>query len=190
MGFEGSEGGGLRVPGVKGRSGGRNRKSVEQHILDGTFQASRHAGRLDVILPAEDPRVPRGFKGEALAEWRRMVERLRATKVLTAVDDGVLARYCLLHARAVRLEHALQTSKPFGRRVTVDGSGVEYVEEKVHPGFAQLRQYDLALRAYLVEFGLTPAARARVSPKDDGEGEKADPFDEFEGLHAVKGGRG
>lgn len=31
------------MPGVKGFSGGHNRKSVDQHRLEGTFQRSRHA---------------------------------------------------------------------------------------------------------------------------------------------------
>jgi hypothetical protein len=44
----------------------------------------------------------------------------------------------------------------------VDGAGVEHREPRLHPVFAQLKQYRLALRVLLTEFGLTPLSRGRV----------------------------
>lgn len=84
-----------------------------------------------------------------------MISRLDACGTLATTDDAVLLRYCRLHTRAVRLETVCEALDP----LMVDG--------KLHPVFAQLRAYDLALRAYLVELGMTPAARARVKVLPD-----------------------
>ena len=74
---------------------------------------------------------------------------------------------------------ALESEPPFLDKVTVDGAGQEHVERKVHPGFAQCRQHDLALRLYLTEFGLTPASRGRVKLPEKPQA-NADPFAEFD----------
>ena len=47
------------MPGTKGRSGGRNRKSVQTHILRGTFQPNRHQQSVIGALAASTaPCVP------------------------------------------------------------------------------------------------------------------------------------
>ena len=165
------------MPGTA-HSGGRNKKSTHLLVLQGTFRKDRHAGTRNPEPPEGAPAKPATLRGEAAKEWDRMIGRLEACKSLSPVDDAVLARYCKLHARAERLEAALAAEAPFFDKVTVDGSGQEHVERKVHPGFAQCRQYDLALRVYLVEFGLTPASRGRVKlPETSGE---EDAFAEFD----------
>ena len=140
-------------------SGGRNAKTQTQHGLAGTWRRDRHAGRPSPEPPARAP-DPRDLSGEALAEWHRMISRLTALQTLTAVDDAVLTRYCLLHARAARLETAL-SDEPVFSEPTAHG------ERRLHPGFSQLRAHDQALRQFLTEFGLTPASRGRVSCVDN-----------------------
>ncbi len=154
-------------------SGGRNRKSAAQHRLEGTFQASRASGASSDAPdpPKGRPSSPKPLKGESLAEWTRMTDRLELAGTLSVVDDAVLYRYCRLHARAERLERYVGRLR-----------SVFYVDHlgnpKVHPGVAQLRAYDQALRVYLVEFGMTPAARSRVRvPQATAE---TDPFAEFD----------
>jgi len=162
------------MPGTA-NSGGRNKKTAAQHRLEGTFQKSRHAG--DVGAASEPPKgrpaPPKRLKGDALAEWTRMCDRLELARTLSLVDDAVLYRYCQLHARAERLERQIAALKS---AFYVDHMG----NERVHPAFAQLRAHDQALRGYLVEFGLTPAARSRVKPAD-APADK-DPFAEFSGT--------
>ena len=166
------------MPGTA-NSGGRNKKSTRLLVLQGTFRKDRHAGTRNPEPPEGAPAKPATLRGEAAKEWDRMIVRLAKSKSLSPVDDGVLAWYCKLHARAERLETALAAEVPFFDKVTVDGSGQEHVERKVHPGFAQCRQYDLPLRVCLVEFGLTPASRGRVKLPETSESE--DPFQEFDG---------
>lgn len=137
------------------------------HVLQGTFRAHRHGdeGTLDrVEAPAGRPPAPAGLAGEARAEWGRMVDRLEQLGILSRVDDAVLVAYVELHADAARLQTAADAlPSPLFEKVTVDGSGQEHREPKVHPVFGQLRALRMAQRQYLVELGLTPASRARVT---------------------------
>ena len=152
------------MAGVKGRSGGTNRKSRHLHILQGTFQPSRH-DRLSVAPPGI-PTPPGALAGEVRAEWDRMVARLTAAGTLSSVDGPLLWNFCQLWADACRLQaDADALSRTWYEKTSVDGAGVEHVEPKLHPVFAALKQYRLALRVYLVELGLTPLARNRVTPQ-------------------------
>lgn len=152
------------MAGVKGRSGGRNRKSTRLHLLQGTFRPARYTGP-DVEAPAGVPAVPVGLSGVALAEWQRLVEHLQAMGTLSRVDGLVLEQYARLAGDASRLQaDADALPQTWFEKVSVDGAGVEHVEPKLHPVFAQLRQYRLAIRVLLVECGCTPLARNRVKP--------------------------
>jgi P27 family predicted phage terminase small subunit len=161
------------VPGTSS-SGGRNKKSQREHALAGTYRKDRHSSATTADPPKGRPAPPKSLKGEARAEWLRMLDRLEASKTLSTVDDAALYRYCQLHARAERLERQLaQLAQPFYRD--------HFGHPRVHPGFAQLRAHDHTLRGYLMEFGLTPAARTRVHQLGpDTGGREADPFAEFD----------
>lgn len=157
-------------------SGGRNKKSARSHAVSGTLRRDRHQFA-SMQPPQGQPILPAGLKGEAKAEWSRMVARLDAAKVLSTVDDAVLTNYCQLHADAARLQRAVDAlDSPFYLKTSVDGAGVEHQEPRVHPGFAQLRSYRQALRQFLVEFGLTPAARSRVKVADTSERDELGEF--------------
>lgn len=103
-----------------------------------------------------------------------MLTRLQLSKTLSTVDDAALYRYCRLHARAERLEQQLaKLQRPFYND--------HFGHPRVHPGFAQLRAHDHTLRGYLMEFGLTPAARTRVHQiEPGGKNDPSDPFAEFD----------
>ena len=65
------------------------------HVVQGTFRPDRH--RADAPEPPPGaPKMPRGLKGEARAEWKRMVARLSETRTLTTVDGPLLEQYCRL----------------------------------------------------------------------------------------------
>lgn len=156
------------MPGT-GNSGGRNRKSAASHELSGTLRRGRHPFT-SPSPPTGAPVAPSALTGEGLAEWGRMVDRLEKSKTLSLVDDGALYQYCQLFSASERLQVAVDAlDSPFYEKTSVDGAGVEHHEPKVHPGFAQLRSYRQALRQFLVEFGLTPAARSRVKVADVSE---------------------
>lgn len=134
------------MPGVKGRSGGRNKKPLQLHVLQGSFNATRHATWEPTPEPPAGLPDARGLRGEAKAEWDRMIKRLSAVGTLSLVDDAALRRYVRLHALAERLE----------------ASALRLHGEALRKALTQVRQVSMALKAWLVEFGMTPASRVRV----------------------------
>jgi hypothetical protein len=97
-----------------------------------------------------------------------MVDRLTASRTLSTVDGALLWNYVQLWAACCRLQaDADALERTWYEKVSVDGAGVEHREPRVHPVFAQLKQYRLALRVLLVEFGLTPLSRNRVKVSAD-----------------------
>lgn len=150
------------MAGVKGRSGGGNRKSGQLHVVQGTFRPDRHTSAAP-DPPAGAPDPPYELEGEAHAEWDRMVARLTASRTLSTVDGALLANFAELWASTCRLQRdANALKRTWYSRVTLDAKGTKHREPRVHPVFAQLKSYRLALRVLLCEFGLTPLSRNRV----------------------------
>ena len=178
------------MPGVKGRSGGRNAKTPQAHTLAGTFEKKRHTGYLGPDPPKGIPRPPKPLTGEAGEEWARMITRLTLSQTLAQVDDGVLYQYCRLFAET---EAIAGTQGETAATIAILEENLHGAERAdllaVCQEIAKLRQLEarytnqirqgrMALRAYLVEFGLTPASRGRVKlPTATAE---VDPFDEFD----------
>ena len=177
------------MAGVKGRSGGRNAKTVKRHRMEGTTRKHRHGGYTNADPPLGDPPKTDGLGQVASAEWDRMVERLRLAKTLAVTDDAALLDYVQMHALADRLQATvdeLQSLVYFKHTQTMDGDGLvtNHAEPKIHPVVGQLRQARMATKALLVELGQTPASRSRVKvPEQPAE---VDPFAEFDGLKAVQ----
>jgi P27 family predicted phage terminase small subunit len=177
------------MPGTS-RSGGRNRKSAQQHRLEGNYRADRHAAGGDAPDPPKGrPTVPAGLAGVALEEWRRMVDRLELANTLSLVDDAALYQYCCLFAETEAVACAQRdtdtliaklqkTVARLHHQELVDAIAAIVQLKKLEAKYAtQLRQGHMAVRQYLVELGMTPAARSRVKVKDVDP--KADPFAEF-----------
>lgn len=187
------------MAGVKGqRSGGHNAKTAAQHALQGTARKHRHAGLKNPAPPTGRPVPPKALKGDAKAEWDRMIARLEISKALSLVDDAVLYQYCRLFA---------ETEALVDRQEEIQGS-IDILEENIpdmsdssdrvacFQEIGKLRQLQSSVdnkiakgrmnqRVYLVEFGMTPASRGRVklpsdpAKDDDGFGE----FDADETTH-------
>ena len=161
-----------------GRSGGHNVKTLAQHALEGTTNVTRHSGYSNPELPEGAPDIPPGLIGEALAEWGRITGELAETGALSRVDRVVLARYCDLWARSEAINIWLRVEPLTYEKVTIDGAGQELREVRKHPLLVEARLLDQVVKAYVVEFGLTPASPGRVKlperPDED------DPFAEFE----------
>jgi phage terminase small subunit len=162
------------MAGVKGRSGGRNAKHVEQHQLEGTFNRTRHEGITNPEPPKGIPRPPAPLTDVEQAEWDRMVTRLEQSQTLSIVDDAALFEYVQLFAetQAIKAKDSELLSlaaelKNEAKRLTGESlfgaiDRIVTLEQLASKQRVQLRQGHMALRQYLVEFGLTPASRSRV----------------------------
>jgi P27 family predicted phage terminase small subunit len=158
------------MPGTR-HSGGRNKKSAEAHALEGTYQKSRHDGVVTPTPPTGRPVPPVALVDDALAEWERMIARLEASKTLSLVDDAVIYQYAHQFAETEAIARGLAyttaaiaeyESKSGG--IDEDSIALRALELKY---IGQLRQGRATLRQYLVELGMTPSARTRVTPVGD-----------------------
>src|ERR1035437_8088493 len=115
------------MPGTKGRSGGRNRKPVKLHVLQGTFQPSRSTSADAPEAPAGTPDA-RDLTGEARAEWDRMIVRLEAVGTLSTDDDAALRRYVLVHAQTEGIEVEHRRLVRFSATLTKEARRLDGVE--------------------------------------------------------------
>ncbi|MBL0220020.1 MAG: phage terminase small subunit P27 family [Myxococcales bacterium] len=108
------------------------------------------------------------MRKEAAAEWRRLVAVLVEMKVLTAADLSALRAVCEAWAD-YRAAQTVAAKKPYYKTKSRDGS--EMI--RAHPAVADRSDAWRRYRAGLVEFGLTPASRSRVSAVEGGNGKPA-----------------
>ena len=101
------------------------------------------------------PSAPRWLSDEAKREWKRLAPRLHAVGLLTEVDGLALAMLCEAFAQYM-------TAK-----TVVDSEGLLLVSEKgnsyQHPAAGLMTQARGELMKWAREFGMTPAARSRIS---------------------------
>lgn len=98
---------------------------------------------------------PSHLHGEARREWFRLVKMLRAVNVLAVTDRMVLATCCLLWGRIVEAELWLRRQ---GRVLTTTNGNLVH-----NPWLSISKQSIDQHKAYLIELGLTPSARARMA---------------------------
>ena len=97
-----------------------------------------------------------------------MGEQLVRLGLLTTIDRSAFAAYCVVYSRWLEAEKALRTTGPVVR----SPSG----HPMLSPFYTVANQSLTQMRAYLIEFGMTPSARSRISLKD---GEQTDPLEDF-----------
>ena len=100
------------------------------------------------------PRCPEHLTPAAAREWHRVARLLQGMGVLTGIDRAALAAYCQAYGRWVETEARLQEGPLLYR--TPSG----HVQQSPLLGIVH-KQLELMGR-YMVELGMTPAARSRV----------------------------
>lgn len=113
------------------------------------------------------PECPGHLRGMARTEWDRVVVLLEKFKLITEIDTAALALYCASYGRWQEAELRIQEIKDKG------GDGLMVKAPSGYP--IQNPYLAIANRAmedcykYLQQFGLSPAARTRVSPGVNGD---------------------
>ena len=100
------------------------------------------------------PRCPSHLTAPAAREWRRVAAELHGLGVLTTIDRAALAAYCQAYGRWVEAEERMRDMPLLVR------TPAGYVQQSPLLGIIN-KQLELMGR-YLVELGMTPAARSRV----------------------------
>ena len=150
---------------------GRRPKHTALRLIDGNA-GKRPPAR--ALLQRDDAEVgatmPRGLTEAAQRHWRDVAQQLTDARILTRLDALALAQYCEVFARWRDAADELAQNGPM---IETDLGGV-----KTSPHWSVFIQAAGEMRRMLIEFGMTPSARARVAAI--GKKQDADPFDDFD----------
>ena len=129
----------------------------------------------------EVPSCPAHLADASKVAWGRLCVLLDRMGVLTEADALALERLCDCYAEILECRELIARD---GRVYSSAATGGEEGDPprmlmKANPAVAMLADADRRFKGYLVEFGLTPAARSKVQVKH-GDEEK-DPLQEFFG---------
>lgn len=105
-------------------------------------------------------RCPPGLSKEARRHWRKVSKQLIDSKLMTKLDEDALVLYCEAYAR---WSNANKEIEKYGMVVN-SPSGYPIQS----PFLAISNKAFEQMKAILVEFGMTPSSRTRVSPVSDG----------------------
>ena len=117
------------------------------------------------------PKCPTWLAAEAKREWKRIAPALERLGLLTEIDGVALAGYCQSYARWRQCQEVLAKD---GLTFKTE-SGYTAARPEVAIGNRAL----IEVRAFCVQFGLTPSARARMQLYEAGGDydEEDSPFD-------------
>jgi P27 family predicted phage terminase small subunit len=155
---------------------GRPRKPTALKIVEGN-PGKRKLPEDEPQLQIERPTMPRRMSPVAKEAWKRFAPLLEVMGVLTKVDSGALERLCETYAEIADYQN--QIARCGSTYSTVTEHGQEVI--RPHPAVAMLSAADRRFKTYLTEFGLTPAARAKVKVEGKKKKGPGDPADDYFG---------
>jgi len=143
-------------------------KPLEQKKREGTLQKCRMPANVMQCKPTKLPEVPETVLmagNNSVSIWNETISELDNNNMLYSVDLAMLAMYAMLMGRAMDMSMIISTVK--GGEVYSTPNGFHQKRPEVT---IMLEYLD---RAYKIgqSFGVTPAARAKVSA---GEQKKSD----------------
>lgn len=154
---------------------GRRPKPTALRVLEGN-RSKRPLPAFEPTPEVAAPECPPHLKGEARAEWDRITEELEKLGMVSRLERGALAAYCQCWARWVDAEEKLEQ---FGLLVR-SPNGYPMPSPYVAIANKAMDQ----MRAFLIEFGMTPASRTKVA--DARRAPPKNPFARNGRLSAVK----
>ena len=121
--------------------------------------------------PAEIPPCPEHLNADAKAEWERVTVELHKLGVIAQIDMAALAAYCQCYSRWCEAEIELIT---YGWIIKSPNG---YPMHSPYLAIAN-RPMEL-LKAFAIEFGMTPVARSRVKSSAQLSLPLDDPFEDY-----------
>ena len=117
-----------------------------------------------------EPEIPRGLDAAARREWRRIVPELLDLGVLSTVDGAALGAYCSAYSLWIKADKAIQRKGLLLEEPIFDKRGeVVGTKTKRNPAVGISTEAMKVMKSFLIEFGLTPAARTKVKVKPQTE---------------------
>ncbi|MGF1579937.1 MAG: phage terminase small subunit P27 family [Gemmataceae bacterium] len=131
------------------------RKSTNQHVLQGTFRADRHA--LDCQgVPTEKPRCPSWLSKLGKRKWSELVDELYREGLRGVLDADALANYAHCWSE---LQGCLATIETDGRWVKGQRGGMTE-----HPASRASRQWLGLMQSWAAKLGLSLRERKGIAP--------------------------
>lgn len=151
---------------------GRPRKPTALKIRDGEKNKNR-INRNEPKPEVSRPTCPQHLSGAAKYEWRRIAPELEKLGLLSQIDRAALAAYCSAYGRWVEAENQLKKLALMSPQT----KGLLYKTPNdnliINPLVRISKDSLEFMHRYLVEFGMTPASRTRITTaKDDGGGDE------------------
>ena len=142
-------------------AGGRQPKSTEKHIADGTFKKPRHAARVSLPILEIYPDAPEDFDEQHREKWNWLCNHLHTAGLLTASDLEVMRIYVCASVTETNEYRLIQKE---GTVIDLNGKPIR------NPHCITWNDAVNQMRHLFVELGLSPSARMRMKvekPKDD-----------------------
>ena len=137
-------------------------------LVKGTFRKNR-ANPNEPIYPSEIPESPKHLNELGKVEWDRMSKIFLNQGLLSQVDMACLASICQLYGRWAQAESDLNESTLLIK--TTSGNIIQ------NPLLGIANTALKLMNKCLLEFGMTPASRSKVSAKKSKK--KKDPWASF-----------
>jgi P27 family predicted phage terminase small subunit len=153
---------------------GRRHVPTELKLVQGTQRPSR-VNKREPKPKQVKPAPPAHLSGPARSEWLRLSDELFQLGVLTRIDRAAFAAYCQAYGRWVQAEQAL--AKMAARDLLTNGLMIKTTNGNAiqNPLVGTANKAMLDMMRFASEFGMTPAARARIEagPNGTDEGKQA-----------------
>lgn len=153
----------------------RPRKPTHLKVVTGTLEkpvVNPYEPRPDRGIPPSPPGMTAGAK----RAWKRLAPMLDKMGVLTVADSTSLGQLCELIALIGQAQASLNALGSLTYEAVSAGGATL---RRPHPEVAIIADADRRLRTYLNDFGLSPAARSKVTAVDNGAA--ADPLESYFG---------
>lgn len=136
---------------------GRKPKPTNLKLLQGN-PGHRPINKNEPRPPVVAPDPPEHLNWIALAEWSRVCAELANLGLISQIDSSALAAYCQCYARWVEAEEGVKKSGLIIK--TKDGNIIQSPLVGIANTAMKL------MHKFLIEFGMTPSCRSRLSGKD------------------------
>lgn len=113
--------------------------------------------------------MPNGLSKEAQNEWKSISKKLTDSRIMSNLDCHALAMYCESYATWIKANKEIQKN---GLVTSDTPSGVKGISPYYKIAGKSFDQ----MRALLIEFGMTPSSRTKVSAIPE---EEPNEFDQF-----------
>jgi P27 family predicted phage terminase small subunit len=154
-------------------SGGRNKKTVAQRKAEGN-RGRRKISAREPKVPEGDPKPPARLSARARHHWKRLLPLLRTMGVLKVTVGDALAGYC---TALVQWELAQAAIQKFGIHPAQVDEETGAALLKMNPAVRVQSDALRHIRAFQVEFGLTPASISRITLPKSPDDSAQDPLE-------------